>query len=146
MNVGRKQPPVCTICCPLSHAVLKMLFPCKNEEADTRLVLHACRQDRNVVFIPKDTDVLILLVYAYELVKSKCSCHMKIDISKVHAFPSSRISRRLPQIHAITRCEATSFFYGIGKVKILKKLKDRISLPLLKEIGRLECLSKRRIN
>ena len=94
---------------------IKMLFLYNHEEADSRQVLHACPQDTNVVVVvAKDTDVLILLIYAYEVVKLKCSWHMK-----VHAFLGSRISRYLPEVHATTGCDTTSFFYGIGKVKVL---------------------------
>ena len=125
---------------------------CNHEETDTRLVLQACLEDTNVVLVAKDTDVLILLIYAYEVVKPKCSWHMKIDyekfidITNVHAFLGSKISRYLPQIHAITGCGTTSFFYGIGKVKVLKKLKkDSSLLTLLQEIGRSECLSQGRL-
>ena len=106
-----------------------MLFLCNHEEADTRLVLHACLQEKNVVIVAKETGMLILLVYPYEISKLKCSWHMKIDhekfvdISKVNAFRGSRISRDLPQTHAITGCHTTSFLFGTGKVNILKKLK-----------------------
>ena len=131
---------------------VKILFLCNHEETDARLVLHVCLEDKHVVVIAKETDVLILLIYAYKVVKPKCSWHMKInyeksiDIAKVHAFLSSRILRYLPQIHAIMGCDTTSLFYGIGKVKVLKKLKkDSSPLTLLQEIGRSECLSQGRV-
>ena len=49
----------------------------------------------------------------------KIDYEKSIDIDKVHAFLGSRISRYLPQVHAITGCDTTSLFYGIGKVKVL---------------------------
>ncbi len=131
---------------------LKMLFYCNHEEADTRLVLHACLQDTNVFVVSKDTDVLILLVHAYGLVKPKHIWHMKIDhdkfvdVNKVYTFLGERVSTYLPQLHAITGCDTTSFFYGVGKVKVLKKLnKDDKSLLFLNEIGKAEHLSQKGI-
>ena len=47
------------------------------------------------------------------------------------------MSLRLPQFHAITGCDTTSFFFGVGKVKVLKKLmKDNSKLVLLDSIGK----------
>ena len=56
----------------------------------------------------------------------------------MHSIIGSRTSRYLSQMHAVTGCDATPFFHGIKKVKILKKLwKDDSSLILLKVIERL---------
>jgi hypothetical protein len=48
-----------------------MLYKCNHEEADTRLVLHASMENNDVVVVSKDTDVLILLVWAYKSARSK---------------------------------------------------------------------------
>ena len=42
-----------------------LLHECYHEEADTRLVLHAAKQDTDVVIVSKDTDVLVLLIWAF---------------------------------------------------------------------------------
>ena len=35
------------------------MFDCNHEEADTRLILHACLADTNIVVVAKDTDVFV---------------------------------------------------------------------------------------
>lgn len=47
-----------------------------------------------------------------------------------------------PQLHGITGCDTTSFYYGVGKVEVMKKPKTNDeSLLLLNEIGKSEDLS-----
>ena len=79
---------------------IEELFDCNHEEADSRLVLHAIIDVSDVVVVAKDTDVLVLMVWGY----------------------AKSISLFLPTIHALTGCDTTSFFYRVGKVRILKKL------------------------
>ena len=43
----------------------QVISPCNHEEADTRLVLHASKENSDVVAVCKDTDVLILNNWAY---------------------------------------------------------------------------------
>ena len=98
-----------------------------HEEADTRLVLHACRSEIDVVVVAKDTDVLVLLVHAYAIIRPCTRWYMKIDhekfvdIGKIYDFLGENISELLPHVHAITGCDTTSFFFGGGKVRIFKK-------------------------
>ena len=54
---------------------------CNHEEADTRLVLHAAMTDSPAVIIVKDTDVLILLIYAMSKLLTQ-RWYMKIDHEK----------------------------------------------------------------
>ncbi len=129
-----------------------MLFQCNHEDADTRLILHACLEDTNVVIVAKDTDVFILMVYAYCMERPKAKWYMKIDhdrfidIEKVVKFLGDTVSKQLPAIHALTGCDTTSSFFGIGKVKLIKKLiKQNSSLSLLENFGLLQDLSERAI-
>ena len=48
-----------------SPAVNHVISGCNHEDAVTRLVLHDAKVDTNVVVIFKDTDVLILMIWAY---------------------------------------------------------------------------------
>ena len=43
----------------------QVISPCNHEEADTRLVLHASKENSDVVAVCKDTDILILMNWAY---------------------------------------------------------------------------------
>ena len=42
----------------------EIIFQCNQAEADTHMILHACRKNKNVVVDSKDTDVLVLMIYA----------------------------------------------------------------------------------
>ena len=52
----------------ISSSVTKV-FECNHEENDTRIIFHALQQKTDVVVCLKDTDVLVLLVFAYALAK-----------------------------------------------------------------------------
>ena len=124
------------------------IFLCSHEEADTRMVLHACLEDNNVVVVSKDTDVLILLVHAFSIAKPKNDWYMKIDqskyveIRKVCMYLGEDICLKLPKIHAVTGCDTTSFFFGVSKIKVLKKImKDNSKLKWLDSLGESEVLS-----
>ena len=42
----------------------EIIFKSIHDEADTRIILHALQEDTKILAVSKDTDVLILLVYA----------------------------------------------------------------------------------
>ena len=50
---------------------------CNHEEADTKILVHALREDTNVVVVARDTDVLILMVFAYALKNVAKEWYMK---------------------------------------------------------------------
>ena len=93
---------------------VEVLDSCNHQEADTRLVLHAGSHDSPVVVVSKDTDVLVLLAYAANLLKPKEPWFMKIsktdyiDIKQVVKYLRAGVCSVLPQIHAITGCDTTS--------------------------------------
>ena len=100
------------------------VFECNHGEADMRMVLHACLDDTNAVVVSRDTDVLVLLVHAFSIVKPTSQWFMKIDhqqyvdIGKACSYLGEEVSLRLPQVHAITGCDTTLFFFGVSKVKV----------------------------
>ena len=52
------------------------------------------------------------------------------------------ICLKLPKIHAVTGCDTTSFFFGVSKIKVLKKImKDNSKLKWLDSLGESEVLS-----
>ena len=134
----------------LTKTTSNEIFKCNHEEADTRLILHASLQDTDVVVVAKDTDVFVLMVYAYNKLQPCSKWYMKIDhekyvdISKVSNHLGTEISSYLPQLHSLTGCDTTSFFYGVGKIKVLNKVKkNKESLNLLQHVGQNEKLSQR---
>ena len=64
---------------------IPFLFPeieesrCTHEEADTRLVLHALQADTDVVVVAGDTDVLVIMVWAYHTYQVTHNWYMRID-------------------------------------------------------------------
>ena len=126
----------------ITHDGASESFECNHEEADSRLVSQACEKDTVVVVVAKDTDVLVILVHAYAIVKPSSKWIMKIDhekyvdVGKVYDFLGENVSMHLPNIHAISGCDTTSFFYGVGKFKLLKKvMKNQDSLDHLSSLG-----------
>eukprot|EP00794_Sanderia_malayensis_P011674 gene11674-biopygen9344 len=125
-----------------------LALTCNHEEADTRMVLHAAASEKAVV-VSKDTDVLILLLYAYAKVTPGKEWCTKYDtetfacISKTFSHWGAEVCCYLPQLHAITGCDTTSYFYGVGKVRTLKKvLKNPQSLLLIQNLGKEKVLSE----
>ena len=53
-----------------------------HEEADTRVVLHTFISEGPVIVKAKDTDILILMIYAYTLKKPEAIWCMQIDHNK----------------------------------------------------------------
>ena len=118
------------------------VYTCNHEEADTRLLVHALEEETDIVVVSKDTDVFVLLVYAYCKMESTKKWYMKIDhrfvcIGTIVNYFGNSICSRLPHIHAITGCDTTSFFHGVGKVKVLKKMMnaEKDLAPLLDGLG-----------
>lgn len=99
------------------------------EEADTRLILHgvdACQQGfERLVYVCRDTDVLVLLVHF--LPKLSNEVWMRTGTRKQYRYVAvhdinvpSNVSRNIPAFHALTGCDTTSSFYGIGKRRAWK--------------------------
>ena len=95
-----------------------------------------------VVLVPKDTDVLILLVYAYVKYKPTKEWYMKIDANifastkSIVEYLGSNISVCLPQIHAITGSATTSYLFNVSKTKVLKHVQENMnSLLYIKNSG-----------
>ena len=90
----------------ISPAGNKVISVCNHEEADTGLVLHDSKADSNVVVVVcKDTDVLILMIWAYSKLNItnnwclKCD-HKKFgDTKKICSHLGKTLSLNLPKIH-----------------------------------------------
>ena len=53
----------------MSWDTVVKVFECNHEEADIRIPMHGALCSEDVVLVAKDTDIIVLLAYAYE----KCS-------------------------------------------------------------------------
>ena len=92
------------------------LFTCNHEEADTRMIYHALREDIPIVNVSKDYDVLVLMIYAFSKHRPSSEWYMKISDKRfikistiVNYLGLSIISLVLPQYHVITGCDTTCF-------------------------------------
>ena len=101
------------------------------EEADTRIVLHArdaaARGYNQVNILCRDTDVLVLLLaYREQLCQEIWMFAGTLRQRRyipVHRIPLSEEKRKsLLAFHAITGCDTTSQFYGVGKASAWKVL------------------------
>ena len=104
--------------------------------------MHALQEDTKVVVVSKDTDVLILLVYVYAKYKPTKEWYMKIDANKfasmktIVEYLGSNISVCLPQVHALTGSDATSYLFNVSKTKILNRIQENMSsLLYIKNLG-----------
>ena len=116
-----------------------------HEEADTRLILHGKDGIQNgykrVIVICRDTDVLLLLLY--HLGRTGAEIWMVSGTSKqkkcypVHIIASKLNDDTLENIlgfHAMTGCDTTSSFSGIGKKTCWKQYLE--TPKLLQSLGR----------
>lgn len=129
-----------------------MIFKSNHEEADTRLVLQAYLEKGDVVIACKDTDVLILMVWAFTFYDVKHEWYFKYDnekyarISKIVDFFGRDICLSLPAFHAITGSDTTSYFFRAGKVRVFKKLiGNPAKCALLTPLGKNKELSDQEI-
>ena len=104
------------------------------EEADTRLLLHAAHAARAgypaVIVTSEDTDVFILLLAFSSSIDAillqKCGSQTRtrlVDIRRVAAAVGEGVCEALIGLHAFTGCNTVSAFAGKGKVKALKMVK-----------------------
>lgn len=116
-----------------------------HEEADTRIILHALHADKmfglkgtkgRIIIKSPDTDVLILAVHFFptfqhtqELWFQTGSVTNTRDLRRfipVHDICNTLnhvMCKVLPAAHALTGCDTTSSFFGIGKKSVYKVLK-----------------------
>ena len=55
-----------------------------------------------------------------------------INIRKIVEYLRTDVTAKFPQVHTVTGCDTTSFFYVVGKIKVLKKYlngKENLRLP-----------------
>ena len=113
------------------------MFECNHEEADYRLVLHALVCEQDVVVVAKDTDVLVLLIWAYVHFNVNYKWYLMYekgvyaDISVICQYFGDVLCESILSFHAITGCDTTSYMYRIGKVRVFQKLMKNSDLCAL---------------
>ena len=118
-----------------------LLEQCNHHEADTRVIRHASLSDKPVVIVAADTDIFILLVYAFSKVGPAEKWFMKldreryVDIGTVCKAYGKEVCDVLPSYHSVTGCDTTSYPYKVGKLKPFKKMVAENKSTLLTSVG-----------
>ena len=118
-----------------------LLEQCNHHEADTRVVRHASLSERPVVVVATDTDIFVLLVYAFSKVAHVEKWYMKIDkesyvdIGDVCRTYGKEGCDVMPAYHSMTGCDTTSYPYKVGKVKPFKKMVAHSKFNMLSSAG-----------
>ena len=117
------------VVCSSGDISLGNLAPCTQEEADTRLLLHAAdcvRQKHSIIIIrTSDTDVVVLAFSLSQQLGAKelwtsfeTGKHFRfIAIHDIVSKLGPDKCKALPVFHAITGCDTVSFIAGRGKLK-----------------------------
>ena len=86
---------------------------CNHEEANTRIILLASQEANDAAVVTKDTDVLVLLVWAYAHYNIKHNWFFKYDakkyanIRKIRDYLGKDVCESILAFHAITGSDTT---------------------------------------
>ena len=112
---------------------------CNHEEADTKIPLFASKCNSNVVAVAQDCDILIFMIAAFAEVNPEYEWqfnyeeNMFANVSQICKNLGDSVCRYIMQYHAISGCDTTSYFFGIGKILPFKRAVERGKLSLLSE-------------
>jgi len=107
-----------------------------HHEADTRVVRHVSLSERPVVVDAMDTDIFVLLVYAFSKVAPANKWYKKIDkeryvdLGDVCRTYGKEVCDVMPAYHSLTQPP-----YKVGKVKPFKKMVTHNKFSLLSSAG-----------
>ena len=118
-----------------------------HEEADTRMIFHAAHASSNhkrIIVESPDTDVAVLMTYAYQYMQCeelwlKTGVRDKVCYVPVHMLSEKlgdRICAALPGFHAMTGCDSVSGLFNVGKKIAWKALlsAESSNSPSLREV------------
>lgn len=109
----------------------------EHEEADTKIVYHACKinHQANIVIRTVDTDVAAIMLSHIHRLNDGSHVWMLtgagnnlryVDLTQIHAKLGESICRSLPGLHAFTGCDYNPAFYRKAKLKPFKLLKKYV--------------------
>jgi len=133
---------------------VSLLHLCNHEEADTRLVLHAYMANSDVVIVATDTDILMIMIWVYHMYNLSFNWYFKFkhnkfaSISRICSFLGPVLCKNILAFHGLSGCDTTSYFYRIGKVRIMKKLLESPvnACLFLQELGKDEYPSEKTLD
>ncbi|CAG9822077.1 unnamed protein product [Phaedon cochleariae] len=100
----------------------------KYEEADTKMIYHACKSQKRIVIKCSDTDVLIVLLSNIGQNGEICEIGVStkrqfINVSKLHEKLGNTLAQALPAFHSFTGCDQNPTFHQKGKKRPFNLLK-----------------------
>ena len=128
----------------LDSVGVHQLPSCNHHEADTRIILHAVKSEDPVVVVATDTDILVLLMYAFNkylstdiprTVQMQIENEKFVDINEINRKLPEEVRKVLPAYHSVTGCDTTSYPFGVRKAKPLKKAMKNTKMNLLRCFG-----------
>lgn len=111
------------------------IFTCdRHEEADTKIVYHACNMDEeNILIRCSDTDILVIMLGNMEHLRASVKIWMDvgvgnaqryIDVTKLYECLGKSLCNSLPGLHAFTGCDYNPAFFRKGKKRPLSILQS----------------------
>lgn len=109
----------------------------EHEEADTKIIYHACHINypANIVIRSVDTDIVAIMLAHMHHLKNDSFVWMLtgtgnnlryVDLTKIHAELGESVCQSLPGFHAITGCDYNPALFRKGKLKPYQLLKKSI--------------------
>ena len=115
--------------------------------------MHALKIKQNVVVVANDTDVLVLLVWAYTHFKVPYKWYFMYekgsyaDISVICNHFGDNVCESIHLFHAITGCDTASYMFRVGKKSAFQKLLKNVELcSLLHNLRNIDPLQEQDIN
>ncbi|CAH2215893.1 jg27480, partial [Pararge aegeria aegeria] len=118
-------------------SIIEELSCPEHEEADTKIVYHACKINdaANIVIRTVDTDIAAIMLGHMHHLNDGLHVWMLIgtgnnlryvDLTKIHEQLGESICKSLPGLHAITGCDYNPAFFRRAKSKPFKILKNYV--------------------
>ena len=85
------------------------------------MIFHVLQQKTNIAVCSKHMDVVVLMVFAYNLTEHNEKWVMKVETNKLICirknveYLGTNVSIKFPQTHTVTGCDTTSFLYNVGE-------------------------------
>ena len=105
----------------ISQSQKQSLFSSNQKETHTRIALHCSESSKPVLVKAKDTDILILMVYAFALTSQSYDWYLQIDNRKIVSIKKhikileKQLVLCLPQFLSLTGCDTASHLFWISK-------------------------------
>ena len=104
----------------ISSGVTKV-FDWNQKEANARMIFHVLQQKKNIAVCSKHMEVVVLMVFAYNLTEHNEKWVIKVETNKLICirknveYLGTNVSIKFPQTHTVTGCDTTSFLYSVGE-------------------------------